>query len=160
MQYEIGIQDWRRLGYVYRKIYALQVKPKDKALGDLGEIVQEHIYPKPSEAVERCSFHQASQSQTESIVEFVARLKKLSLHCNFNDLQTALRDQFICGIREHDTKIKLFRQDGLTFEKAYKIATACEEAKKNATKMENLVMDTPSTSGVHTLRPKLGKNVI
>lgn len=110
--------------------------------------------------MERCSFHQASQSQTESIVEFVARLKKLSLHCNFNDLQTALRDQFICGIREHDIKIKLFRQDGLTSEKAYKIATACEEAKENATKTENLVTDTPSTSGVHTLRPKLGKNVI
>lgn len=87
--------------------------------------------------MERCKFHQSAQS-TESVTEFVARLKSLALHCNFADGDTALRDQLVCGLKNHDTRVELFRTDALTYDTAYKIATGRELAKKNAATTANL----------------------
>lgn len=45
----------------------------------------------------------------------------------------ALRDQFVCGLKDHETKVELFKKSSLTFEDAYKEATSRESAEKNAT---------------------------
>lgn len=58
--------------------------------------------------MERCKFHQATQAQTESIAEFAARLENLSITCNFGDVTVALRDQLVCGMKDHATKSLLF----------------------------------------------------
>lgn len=83
--------------------------------------------------MERCNFRLASQHSGESINEFLARLKELSIHCDFGTkLNDNLRDQLVCGVADKDTKIALFSETGLTYEKAVKIATMRESAVKNA----------------------------
>lgn len=106
-------------------------KPKDKNFKDLVKLVKKYLSPTPSEAMERCKFHQATQSTTESVAEFSAKLKKLAVHCNFEKLDDALRDQLICSFREHDSRVKLFREEKLTYDKAYKMAIGRETANKN-----------------------------
>lgn len=91
------------------------------------------LKPKPSQAMERCTFHSARQNENEIIADFSARLKKLALHCAFKVLEDALKDQLICGLRDMDTKVKLFEEKDLTLEKALTIAVAHETAVKNAT---------------------------
>ncbi|XP_029163713.1 uncharacterized protein K02A2.6-like [Nylanderia fulva] len=109
------------------------VKPSAKTFAQLVKLVNDHLNPKPSETMERCKFHQAQQSHTESVAEFAARLKNLSITCNFgNNATTALRDQLVCGLRDHATKTLLFREENLTFDKAFKLATTVESAEKNA----------------------------
>ena len=47
-------------------------------------------------------------------------------------MNEALRDQFICGIREDSTRVELFKQSTVTFETALTEATARESAMKYA----------------------------
>ena len=85
----------------------------DKTFNDL--IVKDHFHPKPSVVMERCRFHQAKQKQQESVADFAARLKKLSLNCNFEKLKVSLHDQLVCGIRDKEIRIKLFEDDNLDY---------------------------------------------
>lgn len=107
-------------------------KITEKQYKDLIETMTDQLAPKPAEAMERCTFHTAMQESQESIAEFTARLKKLALNCNFDSLNTALRDQLVCGIKDKETRIRLFEEKNLTFEKAQDIATTREAAVTNA----------------------------
>ena len=89
------------------KTYALVrdlLQPKKPAETDLDEILKEldkHFSPKPSEIVERFTFHNRRQGDKESVAEFIAGLKKLTEHCNFGDtLNAMLRDRLVCGIKD------------------------------------------------------------
>lgn len=86
--------------------------------------------------MERYKFNQAQQAATESVVDFVARLKHLSLNCNFTDANVTIRDRLVCGLRDHATKKKLLSETDLKYENAYKIALAMEAAEKDATVTE------------------------
>ncbi|XP_071578069.1 uncharacterized protein [Temnothorax nylanderi] len=107
-------------------------KPSTKTFKDLVKLINDHLNPKPSETMERCKFHKAQQTETETVAKFAARLKSLAITCNFGDVSIALRDQFVCGLKDHATKTLLFREDKLTFETAYRLATTLEAAEKNA----------------------------
>ncbi|XP_046416146.1 uncharacterized protein LOC124177625 [Neodiprion fabricii] len=119
--------------YKLAKSLCAPILPKDKKYADLKTLMQGHLKPKPSEVMERCTFAQAKQQQNESVAEFEARLRRLALNCNFTSLDTALRDQFVVGIRDEETRISLFRDPKLTFANALKEAVARESAVKNAT---------------------------
>ncbi|KAL7296525.1 hypothetical protein TKK_0009959 [Trichogramma kaykai] len=58
--------------------------------------------------------------------------KRLALKCEFKDLNTALRDQFVCGLSDYYTKVELFKKSKLTFGDAYKEPISRESAEKNA----------------------------
>ena len=57
-------------------------------------------------------------------------------------------DQFVCGLRDHAIKAILFRGEILTFNKAYKLATAAEKAEKNASSTEQ---PTSSAGDIHAM---------
>ena len=73
------------------------------------------------------------QAESESIAEYNATLRRLATDCNFGTfLPRALRDQFVSGIPDGNTKKKLLSQDISTFEDAMKIAIANEAAKRES----------------------------
>ncbi len=73
------------------------------------------------------------QSSTESIAEFVADLRRLSINCEFgNFLSEALRDRFVCGVKDEQIQKKLLAEDGLTVACAIEIAKGMEAAAKNS----------------------------
>lgn len=67
-------------------------KITDKKYADIVKVLQTHLKPKPSKIMERCTFGKAAQLKDESVTGFAARLRGLALHCNFTDLENALRD--------------------------------------------------------------------
>ena len=86
--------------------------PKDKAYADLVKALKAHYEPKPLVIAERFNFYQRRQQQGESIVEFVADLRRLTTKCEFEDfLDQALRDRFVCGIRSESVQKKLLTED-------------------------------------------------
>lgn len=90
-----------------------------------------HYEPKPLVIAERFNFYQRRQQQGESIVEFVADLRRLTTKCEFEDfLDQALRDRFVCGIRSESVQKKLLTEDHkkLTFSSAVDIAQSAEAA--------------------------------
>ncbi|XP_076301543.1 uncharacterized protein LOC143219479 [Lasioglossum baleicum] len=112
------------------------------------------LKPVPSEAMERCMFNLAKQDNQESVAEFVARIRKLSMHCNYKDkLDEMLRDKLVCGLRDKDTRVKLFAEKDLTLASALEIATAHEAAVKNAiTSIE--ILDKTSKAEVFSFHDK------
>ncbi|XP_031789191.1 uncharacterized protein LOC116418285 [Nasonia vitripennis] len=124
----------------------------DSKYEDLTKALSEHLKPKPSEVMERCTFHTSKQESHESIMDFIARLKKLATHCNFTELDNAIRDQLVCGVSDKDIRIKLFEEKTLTLQKAQEIAIAREAAVKNATN-SNITLENKSVRNeVHTIQ--------
>jgi len=67
------------------------------------------------------------------VYDYILVLKKLSIHCNFDQyLNRALRDRFVCGLRDFKIQNKLLNTEHLTFDDACRIATAMEMSSKQA----------------------------
>lgn len=55
----------------------------DKTFEQVVKVMNAHFKPKPSEVMERCKFHLARQEASESITDYVAKLKKTSTPLQF-----------------------------------------------------------------------------
>lgn len=113
-------------------------KPSSKSFNDLVKVMQEHLQPKPSILAERFKFRQRVQKSTESVAEYVADLKKLSKYCGFSvvNLKENLRDQFVCGLASDYTRQRLFAENNITFDDAFKLAVTIETAEADAALVE------------------------
>ena len=67
------------------------------------------------------------QKPSETVVEFMSQLRALAKSCNFgNYLLTALRDQFVCGLKDLKCQQELLSIPDLTVEIAQRKAQAAE----------------------------------
>ena len=80
--------------------------------------------------VNRFSFNTRARQPSESIVEYIAELRKLALSCNFGN-----RDRLICGVNQPGIQRKLLSEGELSFEQALAIAQSIETAKQDAPKL-------------------------
>jgi hypothetical protein len=111
-------------------------KPAELTYEQILDHLNRHLNPKPSIIAERFRFHKRDQRSSESIMTYVAELRKLSIHCNFGDnLNDTLRDRFVCGIKNEGTQKKLLAEQTLTFDNAVKIAHAMETAGRDAVEL-------------------------
>jgi len=79
--------------------------PKDKSFVQLVDILKKHYEPKPLIIAEHFNFHRRAQQTGESVKEFAAELRCLTIHCDFGDhLDEALRDRFACGLNSETTQ--------------------------------------------------------
>ena len=70
-----------------------------KTFTPLTQLLQGHYKPAPIVIAERHKFWTASQGESESVSEFVVRLKKLASTCSFAEfLSKALRDRLVSGL--------------------------------------------------------------
>ena len=75
--------------------------PKDKSFDDLTKLLKSHFEPKKLVIAERFNFYRRDQQAGESIMDFVADLRRLTLNCEFEAfLDQALRDRFVCGLKK------------------------------------------------------------
>ena len=87
----------------------------------------QHYKKDTVEIAERFKFFKQVQQENESVADYVAELRKLSKTCNFGDyLETALRDQVVCGLSELTTLKELLCIKDLTLSMAIDKARAAE----------------------------------
>lgn len=110
------------------KNLALPRKPKDLSFEELVQLVSSHLNPKPSQQAERFKFSKARQYPNEPVNKFVARLKNLSLNCNFDNLEESLKDQFVNGVKSDEIRAECFQKSDLTFQEAVEMANSREQA--------------------------------
>lgn len=112
------------------------VKPSEKKLEDLLELLHTHFVPKTNVIAERYKFNTRNQSENESISEYMASLIKLASTCKFGTfLEDALRDRFVCGVKSAELRDRLLsaaHTKELTLTAAYDMGLAFEVAKQNA----------------------------
>ncbi|XP_015269353.1 PREDICTED: uncharacterized protein K02A2.6-like [Gekko japonicus] len=87
--------------------------------------------PQPSEITSRHAFYERRQGPRESVAEFVAALRKAARPCNFENLEKALRDRVVCGLRDAQLQQRLLARKALTFKDAFEAAVAAEAAEKS-----------------------------
>ena len=103
--------------------------PSSKSVETLFEILKEHLKPQPITIVERYKFYCRNQHENESISDYVAELRKLTLNCNFREfLDEALRDRFVCGLINNSTRRRLLAERTLTLKTAINFAKTLESA--------------------------------
>lgn len=113
-------------------------KPKDCDYDDVVKLMKDYLQPNPSFLAERYKFRQCRQADGQSIASFVAELKRLSRHCEFeNTLDDNMRDQFVCGIKSDLIRQRLFAEEKVTYKKAISLACTLEAAERDSHVVEN-----------------------
>ena len=103
-------------------------KPSTKPFSELAKTLGDHLDPQPTEMGERFRFGRRIQNEGESVESFVAELRCLSLHCGYGEnLSTALRDQFVLGLRSEATQKKLVMIKYLKLDLAFQTETATRD---------------------------------
>lgn len=82
--------------------------------------LQAHFAPKPLVIVKGFHFQKSHQEDEQSVAQFVAVLKRLSEHCEFDaHLEDVLRDRFACGLNgEERCRGASLMEENLMFQKA------------------------------------------
>ena len=77
-------------------------KASKVSLTELLKLAAAHYHPKPSLAVQRFRFNSRVLQSGESVVTYLAELKRLSADCEYGDvLNDMLHDRIVCGIQDH-----------------------------------------------------------
>lgn len=76
------------------------------------------------------------QENSETVSDFIAAIKQLSVYCNFdNYLKDALWDRLVCELRCETIPKQLLQEGPLSFDKACSITSSMEMTQKDTTKI-------------------------
>ena len=107
-------------------------------LSELTDVLKRHYEPKPLVIAERFHFHRRFQAADESVAEFLAQLRRLSAHCEFQSyLDQALRDRLVCGLRNENIQRRLLAEADLTLTRAFELAQGMEAAERNTKSLKS-----------------------
>ena len=99
----------------------------DLSLSAIVTTMTQHYKKDTVEIAERFKFFKRVQQEKELVADYVAELQRLSKTWNFGDyLETALRDQVVCGLCELTTQKELLCIKDLTLSTAIDKARAAE----------------------------------
>ncbi|KAM7309756.1 uncharacterized protein ISCGN_006744 [Ixodes scapularis] len=119
--------------------------PHVKTLGELLATLRSHFSPAPSTLMERFRFNNRSRQDGETLGQFVAALRGLASTCAFGDqLDSLLRDRFVCGINNPAMQTRLLELPDPSLDDAVKAALAMEAAAKDASEIARAA-GSPST---------------
>ncbi|KRX13745.1 Transposon Ty3-I Gag-Pol polyprotein [Trichinella nelsoni] len=103
--------------------------PSSKTFDEVMKLLRNHFMPRPSEVYQRFLYHRRLQQPGEGVAAYVAELRHLAQHCNFGEtLESRLRDQLVCGLRDGNLQKQLLADGELTFAKALERALSAEAA--------------------------------
>ncbi|XP_058796648.1 uncharacterized protein K02A2.6-like [Phymastichus coffea] len=124
-------------GYALLKDLCIPVNPANKTLQELERIMREHKKSKPNVVTQRFLFKTRKQKEGESVMSFIASLRKISIDCEFGaTLEENLRDQILIGVTSKEIKKKLLSEKNLTYNKAVELARSLETVGMDATMLE------------------------
>ena len=119
------------------KILASPTAISELSLDAIVQFLTQHYRPTTIEIAERFKFFKRQQNEQESATEYMSELRRLAKTCNFgNYLETALRDQFVCGLGEVKCQRELLCVTDLTADTALKKARAAEVVLKETEGMQ------------------------
>ena len=135
------------------KMYALQRsivsprKPKELSSAEIVHSLAKQLDPKPIVIAERFKFREAEQQESESMRDFLARLKKMADTCGFGDYRKdATRDRFVCSLKERTIQRKLVAAADLTLHTADERSCADELTENETTALHGGNVEEAKTS--------------
>ena len=81
------------------KTLASPIAVSELTLDAIKQHLNNYFRPVTVEIAERFKFFKRNQKEQESFTDYMSELRRLAKTCNFDAyLETALRDQFVCGL--------------------------------------------------------------
>lgn len=112
-------------------------KPGELTYAEVTEKLTSHFKPKPIRMAERARFYKRKQQEGESMLDYLAELRKLASTCEFNAfLNEALVDKFVCGLRKDNIQRRLLAERDLSLTKALELAQSMEAAEKDSKEIQ------------------------
>ncbi|XP_058828320.1 uncharacterized protein K02A2.6-like [Topomyia yanbarensis] len=116
-------------------------RPQQQTYDAIVRLLEAHFNPEPLEILENFRFKcrkQADDRPEETIDEYLIALRKLAITCNFGDyLRTALRNQFVFGLKDRAIQSRLLEVRNLTLERAREIAVSMELSNKGGREIQS-----------------------
>ncbi|XP_065287615.1 uncharacterized protein [Dermacentor albipictus] len=138
-----------------RRTSTSQDTPHVKTLGELLAILRSHFNPAPSTLMECFRFNNRSRRERETLGQFVGALRGLASACAFGDqLDSLLRDRFVCGINNPAMQTRLLELPDPTLEAVVKAAMAMEAAAKDAGEISRATDSPSAEAAVNDLATK------
>ena len=130
----IPLSSVRVQAYMLLKSLLVLRKLADKTFQELVRMMANHQDPKPNSRAERFKFNNCDQKPGESITEYIAKLRRLTEHCNYSTiLQNMQRDRLFCGLKHERIQQRLLTKgDTLALEKVTDIVQAMESVIKQS----------------------------
>lgn len=100
------------------------------------EKLDAYFLPKKNVDYEICQFRQAMQQPSETIDQYVTRLRKLAAHCEFQDLEKELKSTIIQNCQSKRLRRYALREDALTLDNLLAKARSLDVSELQATGME------------------------
>ena len=124
-------------------------KPHTKKYEELCELVQKHKTPTPPWQSERLKFLNRDRQAGESVMDFVAELKRLAQTCKFADQEydNALRDRLMHGIKDDRMQLEMIKVGpNMTFATGLEAALKFEAMTKSIKDMKEVQKPSNATS--------------
>ncbi len=127
-------------GYGILKNLVAPDSPKDCTYAKLTKALSDHFCPKPLKYAERYKYGQRDQREGESVNDFVASIRKLSINCEYGSfLNDMLIQRLLEGTYHPSIRKRLMLEENLTFNKAVEIANSIEQANANCDLMQKTI---------------------
>ena len=143
----------------YKLVRSLaQNKPADKSYDELKDLLEGHLNPKPNKIAQRFKFFKRDRRHGESVVQYMAELRKLSEHCEFGgNLDESMRDRLVCGLNNERMQQKLLTMRDLTLKTAIETAVGIELAVAAAKELQG-AGSTDSPGEIHKVEWRSGED--
>ena len=126
--------------YTLLKNLISPAKATDKGINDLLKALRDHLSPKPSVIAERFRFHKRDQRPGESVLSYIAELRNLATHCQFDaSLNDTLLDRLVeclCNDTIQNIQKRVLSETDLGLEKAINLSVATETAARDAAEVQ------------------------
>ena len=97
----------------------------------------EHFQPKRNLSYEVFNFRTANQQEDETVDQFASRLRELSAHCEFHDVERELKSQIELGTTNKKVRRYAFRSPDLTLEELLLYVRTLEHTELQAKDIEH-----------------------
>ena len=143
----------RQAAYSKLKTLVNPTPMADLTLDQIVEKLASHYKPDTVEIAERFKFFKYVQGEEDGVTDYITGLRKIAKNCNFGAyLDTALRDQLVCGLKDAKIQRELLCIKKLTLTDALERARAMEAVAKETRNLHAEAVTESESGKTHLIR--------
>ena len=130
------------------KISSKGLKTREQLTNTLSKKLSEYFKPKKNISYERLVFHKSKQNANETILNYIVRLSKLAVSCEFTNKNEMIQDQVVNSCHSSKLRKKLLEKETLTLDNVKTLFGTFELSETHSKHMEpHATDDSPTTAG-------------
>jgi len=118
----------------------------------LKRALKAHFNPQHNIELNKLQFSECCQTKNETLDQFCVRLRKLSVGCNFADVDSTIKSQLLKGMRDPKLKATGYEKPNLTLQQILEKGRAAEAAQLHLKHLGQLNSDHSSSGAVNHVR--------